>query len=65
MINPDEAIMAPMALAGAKNIIKIWAEWRRECVAYPESRQSHYSPSTKLIKSTNMGEERLLPSCNT
>ena len=37
------------------NIIKskIWAEWRKEWVAYPEGRQSHYfldGPSTKFNK---------------
>ena len=44
MIKPDEASMAPMALAGAKNIIKskIWAEWWRDWLAYPQGRQSHY-----------------------
>ena len=55
LIGPEDAIMAPMALAGAKNLIKtkIRDEWRKEWVAYPEGRQSHYfldGPSTKFNK---------------
>ena len=65
LISPEESIMAPMALAGAKSLIKtkIREEWKKEWVAYPEGRQSHYfldGPSTNLTKYSNMEEVRLL-----
>ena len=54
-IPPAEAISAPLALAGAKNLIKakIWADWKQEWTNYEEGRQAHYfldGPSTKFNK---------------
>ena len=52
-IEPAGSIEAPLALAGAKAIIKakIWADWKEEWDSYKEARQSHYfldGPSTKF-----------------
>ena len=63
-IEPTNSITAPMALSGAKHLIKakIWQEWKKEWEWYPEARQAHYlleGPSQKFNQIYKLGRESI------